>query len=92
MDGNYVLSRHAFRRIVERNINEVELREAGRNAVIIEDYPGDKYSPSCLLLGFTKGARPLHIHVSRAEGEFTRIVTIYQPGPDEWEQDFAVRR
>jgi len=87
-----VLSRHAFRRIVERDITEVEIREVGRNAVMLEDYPGDKYSPSCLLLGLTARERPLHIHVSRAEGEVTRIVTIYEPDLDDWEQGFAIRR
>ena len=27
----------------------------------IEDYPNDKYDPSCLILGFTRSRRPLHI-------------------------------
>ena len=62
--GEFELSRHAFRRAVERNISETEIRQAGTNAEIIEDYPDDKYSPSCLLLGFTEEERPLHIQVS----------------------------
>jgi len=33
--------------------------EAGEKAEVIEDYPGDKYSPSGLLPGFTAaGFRP----------------------------------
>ncbi len=51
--GKFEFSRHAFRRVVERNISEQEIREAGTNAELIEDYPEDKYSPSALLLGFT---------------------------------------
>jgi hypothetical protein len=90
--GDYVLSRHAFRRVVERNISEEEIRQAGINAVIIEGYPADKYSSSCLLLGFTNGTRPLHIQVSREDSEATRIITIYQPDPDEWQDGFALRR
>lgn len=90
--GSYELSRHAFRRIVERNISEIEIRQAGSSVVIIEDYPADKYSPSCLLLGFTAHSRPLHIQVSRADTEFTRIVTIYEPDLEDWEQSFTVRR
>jgi len=43
--------------------------EAGESAIEIEDYPTDKYYPSCLLLGFTDNARPLHLHVSRMELE-----------------------
>lgn len=91
-NGNYELSRHAFRRIVERDISEAEIREAAANAVIIEDYPADKYSPSCLLLGFTVGDRPLHIQVSRQETDMTRIVTIYEPDTKEWDASFVIRR
>ncbi len=60
--GKFEFSRHAFRRVVERNIKEI--REAGTDAEPIEDYPEDKYSPSALLLGFTAGGRPLHFQVS----------------------------
>ena len=51
--GEFEFSRHAFRRVVERNISEQEIREAGAQAESIEDYPEDKYSPSALLLGCT---------------------------------------
>ena len=49
--GEFDFSRHALKRVVERNISDSEIKEAGRNAKIIEDYPDDKYTPSCLLLG-----------------------------------------
>jgi hypothetical protein len=62
-DGQFEFSRHAFRRVVERNISEEEIREAGTHAEIIEEYPDDKYSPSGLLLGFTAAGRPLHFQV-----------------------------
>jgi len=52
-EGRFDFSRHAFRRAVERNISAAEIREAGTNAEVVEDYPDDKYSPSALLLGFT---------------------------------------
>jgi hypothetical protein len=56
--GEFEFSRHAFKRAVERNIGESEIRQAGSSAIMIEDYPDDKYSPSCLLLGFTDVKRP----------------------------------
>ena len=89
--GNYDLSRHAFLRIGERNISELEIREAGSGGRVIEDYPDDKYAPSCLLLGFTGSGRPLHIQVALADTPMLRIITIYQPNPDEW-IDYSVRR
>lgn len=82
--GNFNLTRHALQRIVERNIDRQEIKETGLNVTIIENYPDDKYSPSCLLLGFTKNNRPLHIQVSRRESSIVVIITIYEPNEGEW--------
>ena len=90
-EGEFEFSRHAFRRAVERNISEQEIRETGMQAEIIEDYPEDKYSPSALLLGFTAAGRPLHFQVSFAEADLTKIITIYEPDPSEW-LDYQKRR
>jgi hypothetical protein len=89
--GQFEFSRHAFRRVVERNISEDEIREAGAQAEIIEEYPDDKYSPSGLLLGVTAAGRALHFQVSFAESDLTKIVTIYEPDPDEW-IDYRTRK
>jgi len=59
--GNFEFTRHAFKRAIERNISEAEIREASVTVEVIEDYPDDKYSPSCLILGFTQKNRALHI-------------------------------
>jgi len=89
--GDFEFTRHAFKRAVERNISEQEIREIGENVEVIEDYPGDKYSPSCLLLGVTQGKRLLHIQVSRVESYTTKIITLYEPNKDEW-IDYKIRR
>ena len=90
--GEFAFSHpHAFKRVVERNISDVEIRQAGASAVMIEDYPDDKYSPSCLLLGFTKQGHPLHIQVSYAEADLVKIITLYEPDQNEW-LDFSQRR
>jgi len=83
--GQFEFSRHAFRRAVERNISDMEIRQAGENAKIIEDYPDDKYSPSCLLLGFTEAGRPLHLQVSYASSDIIKIITLYEPDETEWD-------
>ena len=90
--GEFEFSQHALRRLVERNVADQEICEAGAGAEIIEDYPGDKYSPSCLLLGFTWQRRALHFQVSRAPDQArVRIITLYEPDPAEW-VDFRHRR
>jgi hypothetical protein len=89
--GSYDLSRHAFRRAVERNISSAMIQSAGCNAEIIEDYPDDKYSPSCLLLGFAADRSPLHIQVSRADGVRVKVITLYVPDLGTW-QNLRVRK
>ncbi len=89
--GEFDFTRHALKRVVERNISDLEIEQAGARANIIEDYPDDKYAPSCLLLGFTQTGRPLHIQVSLAEEDLVKIVTIYKPDPSEW-VNFSQRR
>lgn len=49
----FEFSRHAVDQSIIRHISVQELREAIRNGVIIEDYPDDKYGPSCLIFGMT---------------------------------------
>jgi hypothetical protein len=89
--GRFEFSRHAFKRAVERNISEQEIRQAGGRAETIEDYPDDKYAPSALLLGFTAAGRPLHFQVAFSESDMTKIITIYEPDPNDW-VEFRKRR
>jgi Domain of unknown function (DUF4258) len=82
--GNFELTRHGLKRLVERNISRSEIMETGDNAIIIEDYPDDKYSPSCLILGLTINNRSLHLQVSRRESDILTIITLYEPDQREW--------
>jgi hypothetical protein len=89
--GRFEFTRRAFKRAVERNISEQEIREASEQLAVIEDYPTDKYSPSCLLLGYTKSDRPLHLQVSLADSDVVVIITLYEPDETEW-LDHRMRR
>lgn len=82
--GEFDLTLHVVRRLVQREITELEIRQAGATAFVIEEYPDDKYSPSCLMLGFTHSGRPLHIQVSLAETNLVRVITVYEPDPVYW--------
>ena len=82
--GEFEFTRHALKRSIERNISDQEIREIGETIEIIEDYPDDKYSPSCLLLGFTQANRVLHLQVSRIESDRIKVITLYEPDPTEW--------
>jgi hypothetical protein len=86
---NYSFSDHAIKRMIQRSIDRIELEEAVLDGKIIEEYPHDKYSPSCLICGKTKSGRILHVQVSLPPRII--IVTLYEPDPEEW-IDFIVRR
>ena len=84
-------SRHAVDQTIRRRIAVSEERQAIASAAMIEDYPDDKYGPSCLLFCKTDKHRPLHIHVSYPSRPVIKIITLYEPDPDQW-IDFAVRK
>ena len=58
--------------------------EAINNGEIIEDYPDDKYGPSCLIFGMTAKQRPLHIQCSYPTRPLLKVITVYEPDPAEW--------
>jgi hypothetical protein len=89
--GEFEFSQHAVDQAVLRQIEVRELREAMANAEIIEDYPLDKYGPSCLLLGFTSAGRPLHVQMSYPSRPRLKVITVYEPDPGLW-AEFRRRR
>jgi hypothetical protein len=89
--GRFEFSKHALDQTLLRSITIAEIRQAVARARIIEDYPDDKYGPSCLLLGYTEVARPLHVHCSYPERDPIKLITVYEPDPARW-VDFATRR
>ena len=66
--GIYEFSRHAVNQTILRGISVEEVEMAFSSGEVIEDYPNDKYGPSCLVLGFTSVGCPLHIHAVTLRG------------------------
>jgi len=89
-DG-FEFSRHAVDQTIIRRISVHEVREVFANGEVIEDYPEDKYGPSCLIFGKTAAARPLHIQCSYPSRPLIKVITIYEPDPERW-VDFKIRR
>ena len=89
-ENRFEFSKHAVDRMILRHITVAEVREAIHGGEVIEDYPDDKYGPSCLILGFTDQDPPLHVQCSYPIRTLVKVVTVYEPDPDEW-LDFKVR-
>ncbi len=92
IDANlFEFSKHAVDQSIIRRISVQEVREIFANAEVIEDYPEDKYGPSCLLFGRTMAGRPLHIQCSYPSRPLIKVITLYEPDPAHW-IDFKIRR
>ena len=89
-DKSYLLTAHASQRGVQRGISSSEIEEAVISGEVIEDYPDDKYGPSCLIFGKTNSNRVLHIQVSYPPN--VKVITLYEPSSDEWESDWKTRK
>jgi len=89
--GLFEFSKHATDQIILRRISVQGLREAIDDGEIIEDYPNDKYGPSCLIFGLTTTNRPLHVQCSYPSRPLLKVITLYEPDADLW-IDFRVRK
>jgi len=89
--NQFEFSKHALDQSILRGITVQELREAIADGEVIEDYPNDKYGPSCLVFGMTKSRRPIHIQCSYPSRQVVKIITLYQPDPEQW-IEYKVRR
>ena len=87
----YEYSLHAVDQSILRHIACKEILEMVENGQIIEDYPEDKFGPSCLIYGKTNLERPLHIQCSYPTRPKIKIIIVYEPDPEEW-IDFRKRR
>ncbi len=90
-DGLYEYSQHAVDQSIVRIISKKEISDAIMHGKIIEDYPEDKYGPSCLVYGKTTDGRPIHVQCSHPSRPLVKIITVYEPDPALW-INFVIRR
>jgi hypothetical protein len=82
--GEFEFTQHAVDQGLLRRITVRELHETIEVGEVIENYPEDKYGPSCLILGFTRAGRPLHVQCSDPARPLVKIITLYQPNAERW--------
>lgn len=91
-ENQFEFSKHAVDQSILRQIRVQEIRETIANSQVIEDYPDDKYGASCLIRGLTQAQRPIHIQCSYPSRPLVKIITVYEPDPQRWNDDFTQRR
>ncbi|MHB8481687.1 MAG: DUF4258 domain-containing protein [Nitrospiria bacterium] len=80
---NVRITLHAQQEMVEEYFKFDEVLEALRNGQILENYPEHRRGACCLIGGFTKKGRPIHIVCTTGQ-QVLILITIYEPKPPKW--------
>lgn len=83
---------HSIQRMFERQISPEDVRAVVENGETIQEYLDDTPYPSRLVLGW-KLQRPIHVVIADNESDNEKIiVTVYEPDPAQWTDDFKRRK
>ncbi len=80
-------SRHGEQERQNDNLTIAEVSEAIGNGMILEQYPDTGRGESCLVVGFTKHGKPIHI-VCGERNEKLVIITVYIPSPPKFKNPY----
>jgi hypothetical protein len=87
---------HADEEANNDSLTLAEIYESLSSGRIIEDYPGDRPYPSCLVMGRChqgREAEPVHRVWAYNQGSgFCVLITVYRPDPARWYDDSEKRR
>ncbi len=87
---NYIVTKHGWKRSMERGISLSIIHDSIECGEIIENYDDDEPFPSCLILGYYNG-KPVHIVLSVNECQIF-IITAYYPDLSRWKEDYRTRK
>ena len=82
---------HVATRMQERGIKREDVINCILNGEIIEDYPYDYPTPSCLLFGYTLRSNVIHVVIG-LDDDSVYVVTAYYPNRDKFESDLKTRK
>ena len=83
----YYFSRHGDNERQNDNLAIIEIEEAILDGKIIEQYSDTGRGESCLVAGFTKNGKPIHI-VCGMRGNKLVIITVYIPSPPKFKTPY----
>ncbi len=76
--GEYYYSGHGDQERQRDNLFIGEIADAIQNGIILENYKNTGRGESCLIAGFTKEGKPIHIVCGKRENWLV-IITVYIP-------------
>lgn len=87
------VSDHADDEANQDRLSLDEIHDSLRSGEIIEDYPTDRPYPSCLVMGRSGNADPIHsVWAYNRQTGFSVLITVYRPDPARWHDNYTRRR
>ena len=86
-NSEYYFSKHGEEERQKDNLIIEEVEEALLNGIIIENYEDTGRGESCLVAGFTKNGKPVHV-VCGVRGNLLVIITVYVPKPPKFKTPY----
>jgi hypothetical protein len=77
------VTQHAQEEMTEEDIVLEDVLEALRSGAILENYPEHRRGACCLVCGYTRQRRPLHVVCTTAQ-PLLILITVYEPKPPKW--------
>lgn len=76
----------------EYEVAPSQVKQVLERGEVLRQYPEDQPYESCLMLAFVQG-RPLHVVAADGENlDATFVITVYEPDPELWEDDFRTKK
>ena len=85
--SEYYFSKHGEEERQKDNLIIEEVEEALLNGIILENYEDTGRGKSCLVVGFTKNGKPVHV-VCGVRGNLLVIITVYIPRPPKFKTPY----
>ena len=85
--SEYYFSKHGEEERQKDNLIIEVVEEALLNGIILENYEDTGRGKSCLVVGFTKNRKPVHV-VCGVRGNLLVIITVYIPRPPKFKTPY----
>ena len=85
--NKYYFSGHGDSERKNEDLMIVEIEEAILSGQVIEQYPDTGRGQSCLIVGFTKKGKPIHM-ICGKRGDSCVIITVYVPKPPKFKNPY----
>jgi hypothetical protein len=89
---SYEISLHADDARIADGLTISQLEFALSNCQIIEHYPDDPRGESCLALGFSPEATPVHVVCGKNRSGHLILITVYIPAMPKWRDPYTRNR